>query len=200
MDFLKSGNHETVAWRRSQVIVFHSLLIVLLTLFGHVQALALDAETASVTVAWDPSPSEGVMGYVVYVGTESRTYTRSIPTGSETSCVIDNLIRGVTYYIAVTAVDSTGLESDFSEELEYTPPPAEVTPPITLTFSQTGSVSLSSTGTVAREYDVLASQDLLTWTNLARIAAGPDGEINFTDDQAPDFSKRFYQFVEVDAP
>jgi len=86
--------------------------------------------TGSVTLSWYPSPSTNVTGYKVYFGLASRTYTTSIDVGNVTNATVTGLLAGTTYYFAVTAYDSAGLESDFSAEVSYTVPalpPAAVT-------------------------------------------------------------------------
>jgi hypothetical protein len=78
-----------------------------------------------VTLAWDPSGPE-VAGYRVYYGVNSRAgssvYASVIDVGPQTSFSVPNLIVGTTYFFAVTAYNLSGVESDFSEEIAYTPP------------------------------------------------------------------------------
>jgi hypothetical protein len=76
----------------------------------------------NVTLAWEPSTDPNVVGYNVYFGGVSETYTNKISAGDATSAVISNLIPGATYYFAATAYDSTGLESPFSNEASYVVP------------------------------------------------------------------------------
>jgi hypothetical protein len=78
--------------------------------------------TASVTLAWQPSTDASVVGYNVYYGGASETYTNKISAGSAMSAVVSNLVPGATYYFAATAYDSTGLESPFSNEASYAVP------------------------------------------------------------------------------
>jgi hypothetical protein len=85
-----------------------------------------------IQLAWDPNTEPDIAGYKVHYGTLSRLQS---PDGryQVSSDVIDtttyplDLQAGVTYYIAVTAVDDSGNESDFSVELKrsgYTDVPA----------------------------------------------------------------------------
>src|SRR5215213_4164098 len=62
----------------------------------------------SISLAWDPSPDSGVVGYNVYYGPASGAYTNTIPAGSATSAVISNLVEGATYYFVATAYDISG--------------------------------------------------------------------------------------------
>lgn len=63
--------------------------------------------------------SPGVIGYNIYVGGSSRTYTNLIAVGNVTNATISGLLPGATYFFAATAVDSGGMESPFSNELSY---------------------------------------------------------------------------------
>ena len=83
---------------------------------------ALGQGTATVTLAWDPSPSPTVAGYNVYYGTASLAYTYEQSAGAATSATVPGLLPGTTYYFAVTALDAAGDESIFSNEVSYTVP------------------------------------------------------------------------------
>lgn len=72
------------------------------------------------TMNTDGTPLTDLAGYKVYYGTKPRTYTNSIVIGNVTKYTI-NLASG-TYYFTVTAYDSTGLESTFSNEASKTIP------------------------------------------------------------------------------
>lgn len=72
----------------------------------------------TVTVSWDASISSGVEKYNVYRGTLSRVYDNSIST-TELQVQIFGLEQEKIYYFAVTAVDSSGNESDYSEEVSF---------------------------------------------------------------------------------
>jgi hypothetical protein len=94
-----------------------------------------------VTLAWDPSPGGAVAGYRLYDGIASRTYTNIINAGNVTTQSVSGLIAGVTYFFAVTALGTNGLESDYSSEVSYTVPlPTNPPPVISLTSPTNGSV------------------------------------------------------------
>ena len=76
----------------------------------------------SVSMSWDASPDASVVGYNVYYGVASRTYTNILVAGNSTNIIISGLREGVTYYFAATAFDATGTESDYSSEASYTVP------------------------------------------------------------------------------
>jgi hypothetical protein len=95
----------------------------------------------SVTLAWDPSSGGGIAGYRLYKGSVSRTYTNVIAVGNATTGTSSNLVSGASYYFAVTAVGTNGLESDYSSEVSYTAPlPTNSLPTIALTAPLNGAV------------------------------------------------------------
>ena len=80
--------------------------------------------TGSVTLSWTPpqqntdgSALTDLAGYRIYYGTASRNYdnTVSIDNPGISTYVVENLSPD-TYYFAATAVNSAGVESDFSGE------------------------------------------------------------------------------------
>jgi len=76
-------------------------------------------QSGSVTLAWDASPDASVTGYRIYYGVASKNYTNSVTIGNVTNVTLVALRPGVTYWFAATAVDGSGLESDFSNEISY---------------------------------------------------------------------------------
>jgi fibronectin type 3 domain-containing protein len=90
------------------------VLGICLLLCGCMQAMASD-----VSLAWDASTSSGIAGYKVYVGNTSGSYNSPITIGNQTTYTVTNLASG-TYYFAVTAVDSSGNESGYSNEVSTT--------------------------------------------------------------------------------
>jgi hypothetical protein len=104
-----------------------------------VLAAALALESAGlangrVTLAWDAN-SEPVAGYKVYYGITSRVYPFAVVAGDVTSLMLSNLQEGVTYYFAATAYNTSGLESDFSTEINYIVPRVHATTIATLSSS-----------------------------------------------------------------
>src|SRR5262249_9475794 len=80
----------------------------------------------------------------------SHTYTAHVDTGLQPSATVPGLTVGQTYYFAVTAVDSTGKESPFSNEVSITVG-AAVMPPVanfsTNTTSGTAPLAVTFTDT-----------------------------------------------------
>lgn len=89
---------------------------------GLCAVLAGGAHAAQVTLAWEANTETDLQAYKVYSGTASRTYSCSTNVGRSTTCTIGDLAAGTTYYFSVTALDSAGNESGYSNEVRYTVP------------------------------------------------------------------------------
>jgi Fibronectin type III domain len=78
------------------------------------------APTGTAALSWTASPDANVSGYRVYYGTAPGAYSQprgsGLPTGNTTSWTVSGLNPGTLYYFAVTAVDSQGNESAYSNE------------------------------------------------------------------------------------
>jgi len=86
------------------------------------------AATTAVSVAWTPptqnadgSTLTDLSGYKIHYGTASKTYTQSIPVTNAgiTRYELETLPKG-RIFIAMTAVNAAGAESDFSPEVAVT--------------------------------------------------------------------------------
>ena len=81
----------------------------------------------SVTLAWNPEAATGnsatnAAGYYLYIGTTNGTYTQVTDVKNATTYVVPNLTSGTTYYFAVTAYNSTGTQSPYSNQVSYAVP------------------------------------------------------------------------------
>jgi hypothetical protein len=111
-----------VATLRSPHVTSRVALGVSLWIFGLLFfVLSSMAAAAPVTVAWDAVTSPEVAGYKVYYGTASQNYNSSVDVGNTTTAAISGLDQSEVYYLAVTAYDVNGDESDFSNEVMYDP-------------------------------------------------------------------------------
>ena len=75
---------------------------------------ATDAPAASVTLTWDAAAG---LRYMVFYGTESGKYTRSVDAKNQHSIVINGLTDHQLYYFAVRSYDDRGQMSAFSAEV-----------------------------------------------------------------------------------
>ena len=106
--------------RSSQLDSF--VLLTLLTVVCLFVFLSGTAHSATVDLTWDANAEPDLAGYRVYYGTASRNYSETVDLGRATTCSISGLAATTTYYFAVTAYDTEGLESGFSNEVSYTVP------------------------------------------------------------------------------
>lgn len=84
-----------------------------------IQALA-----GSASLSWQPNSESDLTGYRVYYGAASRTYGPPISVNQGSSYTVNDLQEGDTFFFAVTAVDSSGNESGYSNEVSKTIPQA----------------------------------------------------------------------------
>jgi hypothetical protein len=72
----------------------------------------------TINLDWDSSTGPNLAGYKVYYGTASRAYSNSTDVGNVTTHAITGLTKGQTYFIAVTAYDTSHNETTYSDEAE----------------------------------------------------------------------------------
>lgn len=84
--------------------------------------VSVSRATSTVSVAWNPSTDPTVAGYRVYSGTSSGVYTQETDAGNATSATLTGFNAGQTYFFAVTAYNSSGLESAPSNEISAQTP------------------------------------------------------------------------------
>lgn len=80
--------------------------------------------TASVGLEWeapttkaDGTPLGDLSGYKILYGTTPGSYSSSVNVGLSTTCTIDGLVTGDTYFFVVIAYDASGNESELSNEI-----------------------------------------------------------------------------------
>jgi Fibronectin type III domain len=148
----------------------------------------------NVTLAWDPSPDRSVVGYNLYYGVASRTYTNMVDAGNATTVTISRLMEGTTYYFAATAYNLLGMESVFSDELSYTVPVAPAK--LQIRVAANGQVVLTVTGQIGHSYNLLVTQAFTNWTVIGTVTLGASGSAEFLDPNAANFPARFYHMQE----
>ena len=94
-----------------------SLLLASLLLLFPLTAQTVYA--AQIRVGWHASPDPDVAGYRIYYGLASRTYSYVVDVGLHTSCVIAGLNAEKDYFFAAKSCNTSGIESDLSEEIAY---------------------------------------------------------------------------------
>lgn len=145
------------------------------------------APAATVTLAWDPSPDTNVVGYYIYFGPASGDYTNKLSAGSALTLTVPGLAPGSAYYFAATAVDATGLESEFSQEVSTNLPPiATNLPPVAnpaiVQVAEDQTVAITLTGSDPNN-DPLSFQIVANPLNGTLIGTPP----NLTYRPAPNY-------------
>ena len=91
------------------------------TIFYSAIAPLHNSHAAEVTLEWDANHESDIKGYRIYYGLESECYVYSIDVGNCTSYTISGLEEEETYFFAATAYTFSAYESDYSNEVSYTP-------------------------------------------------------------------------------
>jgi hypothetical protein len=73
--------------------------------------------SGTAVLEWDPVVAADLSGYRVHYGTASGSYQQTVNAGSSTAYTLNGLSSGTRYYFAVTALDSSGQESGYSNEV-----------------------------------------------------------------------------------
>jgi hypothetical protein len=144
----------------------------------------------SVTLAWNSSPAEKLLGYRIYYGTARGKYSGSIDVGNVTTNKISGLVSNVTYFFTVTCYTKKGEESAFSNEISFPPPPPPTVQASVMANKQT---LLILSGEIGHTYEIQATQDFRKWKTINLIRLGKNGTAIITDVEAARFPKRFYR-------
>lgn len=120
------------------------ILILTLSLYSLVSLNATILTAGVATLSWNPPTTNvdgtvltDLAGYKIRYGTASGNYSQTIDVGNVTTYTVPSLVDGSTYYFAVTAYDTSGNESGYSNEVSKTlSSGADTTPPAgTITIS-----------------------------------------------------------------
>jgi len=111
--------HETRSNGRRVVIGIVSALTGTFLVLASIHTCA--QTLVNVPLAWNPSAAPDIAGYYLYQGSQSGNYTNRVTVSNTTNATLSGLAPGLTYYFAVSAFDTNGLESALSTEISYTP-------------------------------------------------------------------------------
>jgi len=133
----------------SRIAFFALLLITMVAATLHTGAQT--AQAAQASLSWNaPStnsngtPITDLAGYKLYVGNASRSYQQKLDMGKVTNYAVANLADGSTYYFAVTAYNSAGVESPYSAEVSKAFPAVVTTHVITASSATGGTITALS--------------------------------------------------------
>lgn len=150
------------------------LVFPILALFALFAAPAL---AGSIELQWDPVTDPDLEGYRVYYGTSPGSYDQNIEVGNVTSYNLQGLADCTTWYVAVKAYDTGGLESElYSNEVEGWPRPV-VSSAVPAQGETGGQVSVTITGTnfmdgaIVDFLDAGIIVDAVTWNSCTEVVA-----------------------------
>ena len=126
---------------------------------------------ANVVLVWDANTESDLAGYKVYYGTSSGTYGSAIDVGKVTTYTVANLGPG-TYFFAVTAHNTAGLESGYSNEVSTTVSGTcsyTVSPTLQTFGKGSGSGAVSVTATTGCAWTATSSA---AWVTITGGASG----------------------------
>jgi hypothetical protein len=154
-------------------------------------ACSLAKAVSTVPLQWNANTDPTVVGYNLYYGGASRTYTNVTDVGNVTNVVVGGLSEGKTYYFAVTAYDAYGDESDFSDETVFIVPGYLV-----MTTGTVPGAPVRIQFPVASDhwYELQSSPDLKSWTTIWQITGITN---NWVEYDAPQLStgSQFYRLI-----
>ncbi|MCM0082099.1 fibronectin type III domain-containing protein [Geomonas sp. Red32] len=167
-------NSTALFWR------WGSFLLLLLTLTAATLTWgARPAEAAQATLNWSApttntngSTLTDLAGYKVYLGSASHSYQQKIDVGKVTSYAASNLTAGSTYYFAVTAYDTAGNESSYSNEVTKTVAVS--------TYTVTATCYAGGTLTAVGNSNVSTATNGTTTITSVTVAAGSSQSFTIT--------------------
>lgn len=135
------------------------------------------ANAAQISLAWNANSEPDLTGYKLHYGTASRSYSNVVNVGKVITYTATGLQEGTKYYFALTAYNTSGGESGYSNEITATPAPS-----CTYSISSSGQSFSASAGTAT--VNVTASQGC-SWSASSgvpwvTITSGSSGSGNGT--------------------
>jgi hypothetical protein len=151
--------------------------------------LIATAGNGQITLKWNKNTEADFLKYRIYMGTDSVNVSLKDSTTAsilDTSKIITGLTNGTKYYFRVTAVNSSGLESGYSNEVNAVPSSIPtVTTNVATNITETsvtlkGSVNPNGLATTAwfdiertstlQSYDSTAPQSVGSGTNVVNVS------------------------------
>jgi hypothetical protein len=115
------------------------------------------------TLAWNANAESDLAGYKLHYGFSSGVYQQSIDVGNQTQYTLGSLTEGATYYLALTAYNASGLESDYSNEVTYTVPTSQTSTSAVVSRAATSSEDATSADDTL-DYGLAAAAVVADWT------------------------------------
>jgi hypothetical protein len=139
---------------------------------------------ACISLKWTANSEADLDGYNIYYGTSSGNYGGHLDLGDVTEYELSDLTEGTTYYIALTAYDFYGNESEKSdEESGVAQSPSDTQDPTITITSPTSSPTYSTSNTtinIAGTASDNVAVTLVTWFNDRGGSGSASGTINWS--------------------
>ena len=170
---------KVVAMKNRNLLFFYILFTMIFSLnspaaFSGTATLSWDAPTTNA----DGTPLTDLAGYKVYFGNFSGNYSQNMNVDNVdnvTTYTVNNLTDGLTYYFAVTAYDTSGNESGYSNELSKTLP----SPQYTLTINKGGGGNGTVISSPAGINCGSVCSDVYNTGTVVTLTASPDTNCTF---------------------
>ncbi|MGZ4960917.1 MAG: fibronectin type III domain-containing protein [Limisphaerales bacterium] len=153
-------------------------------------ARAVQVNPSGASLAWDASPDPTAIGYNLYYGPATGTYTNRINVGGSKTALVTGLVPGSTTFFAATAYDNAGQESLPSNEVVYTSPGI-----LQVGLGADQQLHISFPASAGHWYDVQASTNLVGWDTITSVLSQTNGWLNVIDTNWTGSIDRFYRLV-----
>jgi hypothetical protein len=156
----------------------------------------ISSNIASFAWNYDFVNNPTVSGFKLYYGIASKTYTNNVGiNGKITTGSISNLLSGTTYYFAVTAGDTNGLESDYSNEVFVNTSTTNVQFDLNIQMLTTGIPRVQTQVCPFQSLTFLYKTNLMSpnWMTLTNLIADKYGNAIYDDAGAKGQPQRFYK-------
>jgi hypothetical protein len=151
---------------------------------------------AAAVLEWDAPAEPSLAGFKIYIGSTSRDYERVLDVGLQTRVSLTNMDAGITYFLSATAYNTNGIESSFSEEVQYTPAVDGVNSiklPYYFTISTNPALRFSAEA--GQRWWIVSSTDLNIWKQVDSGEMETAAWVNFIDPSFPAAPQKFYRVI-----
>ena len=158
----------------------------------------IPADSALVSLGWNPSPDTNATGYFLCWGLASDACTNRLDVGNSTNTSVSGLATGMAYYFSVVAYGAAGQEAPPSNEISFDTH-IDNTPPVIQTLPQAGgTLTLTWSAMPWQKYQVQYTTNLnqTNWEILANAITTTNALATASDATGPD-TQRFYRVLIV---
>ncbi|MCX6120305.1 MAG: FG-GAP-like repeat-containing protein [Ignavibacteriales bacterium] len=151
------------------------------------QALVVtDSSSQTITIKWQKNTESDFLRYRIYRGTSSSPPIKVDSTIADTTKMFTGLTNGTRYYLRITAIDSAGNESGYSNEVNAAPADRVApAPPHNL------AVTDSSSQTITIKWRKNTESDFLRYRIYRDTSPSPTLKVDSTTGGTADTSKKF---------